>query len=274
MSGATRDELAFVRKLVRDQSGMVLNEDKEYLIVSKLNSLARKERIASLAELVRQLRDPSSTALRRAATEEMLIGETCFFRDGHPFEALRSTILPELARQRADERALNLWCAAAATGQEPYSLAIVLSEALPELSRWCVRLIATDLSEANLVRARAGLYSELEISRGMPEPMRARYFAREGESFRVHESLRRRVEFLRMNLVLGWPALPLLDLVLLRNVLIYFDAATRAAIIARVREHLRPGGYLLLGTSEALVDEAVGFTPVRVRSTVFYRRDP
>ena len=274
MSGATRDELAFVRKLVRDQSGMVLNEDKEYLIVSKLNSLARKERIASLGELVRQLRDPSSTALRRAATEEMLIGETCFFRDGHPFEALRSSVLPELVRQRTEERALNLWCAAAATGQEPYSLAIVLSEALPELSRWCVRLIATDLSETNLLRARAGLYSELEMSRGMPEPMRARYFSREGEGFRVHDSLRRRVEFLRMNLVLDWPVLPLLDLVLMRNVLIYFDAATRVAIIARVREHLRPGGYLLLGTSEALVDEAVGFTPVRIRSTVFYRRDP
>lgn len=134
------------------------------------------------------------------------------------------------------------------------------------------------------MRARAGQYSDLEMSRGMPESLRARYFPREGDTredntredntWRIRESLRRRVEFLRMNLVIDWPALPLLDLVLLRNVLIYFDVATRAAIIGRLRDNLRPGGYLLLGASEALVDEAAGFTPIRVSSTVFYRYAP
>lgn len=274
MNKATQDELAFVRKLVRDQSGMVLAEDKDYLIDSKMRSLARREQFTSLADLVKQLRDSASANLRRAMLEEILIGETYFFRDSHPFEAIRNLILPQLINERSNEKELNLWCAASSTGQEPYSLAILLSEALPELSRWSVRLLATDLSDANLSRARAGFYSDNEIARGMDEPLRSKYFCREADGWRVQEMLRKRVDFVRLNLVTTWPVLPAMDLVLLRNVLIYFDAATRATIVERLRATIRPGGYFLLGTSESLVEGVAGFTPIRHGLTVFYRRDP
>lgn len=272
MTETTLDELDFVRRLVRDQSGMVLTEDKEYLIVSKLRSLARRQQFSSLAALVKQLRDPASAELRRAMIEEILVGETCFFRDGHPFEALRNIILPELIREGSDEKKLNLWCAATSTGQEPYSLAILLSEVLPEISRWSVQLLATDLSEAKLDQARAGLYSELEVARGMNEPLRSRFFHREADGWRVRDNLRKRVTFTRMNLIADWPQLPKMDLILLRNVLIYFDIVMRNSIMQKLRKAIRPNGYLLLGTSETLVEEVTGFTPVRLGSTTFYRR--
>lgn len=273
MTEATPDELAFVRKLVRDQAGMVLAVDKEYLVVSKLRSLARREQFSSLSELVTQLRDPSCIGLRQAMVEEILIGETCFFRDGHPFEALRNTILPAIIREHESDRQLNLWCAATSTGQEPYSLAILLTEVLPELPRWSLRLLATDLSEANLRRAHTGLYSDLETERGLDATRRARFFSRDVGGWRVREALRHRVEFGRMNLAAAWPTLPQMDLVLLRNVLIYFDVSTRAAILEKMRKVIRRSGYLLLGASETLVDEAAGFTPIRVGPTILYRCD-
>ncbi|HNN92003.1 MAG TPA: protein-glutamate O-methyltransferase CheR [Pseudomonadota bacterium] len=273
MSELTSDELNFVRKLVREGSGMVLSEDKEYLIVSKMHSLARRQGIASLSELLRQLLRPTGHELRRAMIEEILIGETCFFRDEHPFSVLRSHILPELMRERALDRSLNLWCGAASTGQEPYSLAILLAEMLPLLSGWSVRILATDLSEEKLARARAGLYSEFEIARGMHEPLRSRFFSAEPGGWRIVPSLRRQVEFLQLNLVADWPAMPAMDLVLLRNVLIYFDGPTRAEVLRKLVASLRPNGYLLLGSSETLVDELAGLRLVRQGSTVCYRRE-
>ncbi len=275
MNETAPDELSFVRKLVRDQSGMVLSADKDYLIVSKLHWLARQERFVSLAELVKKLRDPGNASLRRAMLEHILVNETCFFRDGHPFLALRSTILPELINQCLKDRAMNIWCAATSTGQEPYSVAVLLHEVFPELSRWSLRLLATDLSVANLERARAGLYSDSEMARGMDEPLRGKYFYREGDGWRIHESLRKRIQFVRMNLIGDWSSLPPMDLVLLRNVLIYFDTTTRAAIMAKLCKAIRPGGYLLLGATESLVDEdeAAGFTSFRSGLTVFYRRN-
>lgn len=272
MKDAAPDELSFVRKLVRDQSGMVLSADKDYFINSKLRWLARQERMASLTELVKQLRDPSNAALRRAMLEQILVNETCFFRDGHPFEALRSSILPELVSRCAADRELNIWCAATSTGQEPYSVAILLHEAFPELARWSLRLLATDLSEANLERARAGLYSDSEIARGLDDHLRRKYFYRDGDGWRLHESLRKRIQFVRMNLIGDWSSLPPMDLVLLRNVLIYFDPAMRASILDKLCHTIRSGGYLLLGATESLVDEATGFTPLRAGSTIFYRR--
>lgn len=272
MNEAAPDELSFVRKLVRDQSGMVLSEDKDYFINSKLRWLARQEHFVSLTELVKQLRDPSNAGLRRAMIEQILVNETCFFRDGHPFEALRSAILPELVRQCDADRELNIWCAATSTGQEPYSVAILLHEAFPELARWSLRLLATDLSDANLERARAGFYTDGEVARGLSEQLRRKYFYRDGDGWRLHDSLRKRIQFVRMNLIGDWSSLPPMDLVLLRNVLIYFDPVTRATILDKLCHTIRDGGYLLLGATESLVDEATGFAPLRAGSTIFYRR--
>lgn len=273
MNNPTADDLAFVRKLVREQAGMVLTEDKAYLIDSKLRSLARRERFSNLTELVKQLRAPASATLRKAMVEEILVGETYFFRDGHPFDALRHTVLPTLVRECVGDKRLNLWCAATSTGQEPYSLAILLSETLRELPQGSVSLLATDLSDANLSRARAGLYTDLEITRGMDDNLRAKYFRREPDGWLIHESLRRRIDFVRLNLIVEWPVLPPMDLVLMRNVLVYFDATTRTAIMRKLRDAIRPGGYLLLGTSESQIDAPSGFTQIRLGSTILYRRD-
>lgn len=273
MIKATATELDFVRKLLRDEAGLLFGEDKEYLLDSKLRALARHHRLSTVSELIQRLRDRSNAALRRAMIEELLVSETYFFRDGHPFETIRSTLLPELIQRRAGEAKLHVWCAAASTGQEPYSLAIVLEEAAAALSGWSVRLLATDLSGACLERARGGLYSEGEMARGMTEPRRSTHFEREEGGWRARPALRRKVELTQMNLIGDWPVLPRMDLVLLRNVLIYFDAPTRAGILQQLRGVLRPGGYLLLGTTETLVDAIPGLTPVRLGPTVCYRRD-
>lgn len=273
MTHVSTHDLDFVRKVIHDESGMVLSADKEYLLDSRLRSLARREGFSSPSELVSRLRDARNPSLRRSLVEAVLIAETYFFRDGHPFETLERTILPELIRRCEGERRLNLWCAAASTGQEPYSVAIVLAEGFPALSSWSMCFLATDLSETVLERARGGLYTEAEISRGMSEPLRSRYFDREASGFRIRDDLRQRIEFTRMNLVGTWLSMPPMDLVLMRNILIYFDTATRESIVRRLSGLIRPGGYFLLGASEALVEEAVGFTPIRVGSTVCYRRD-
>lgn len=273
MDKPSPDERAFVRSLLREQSGMVLGEDKQYLIDARLRALAQREDVASVHELAHRLRAPSETRLRRALVEELLVGETYFFRDGHPFEALRSVILPALLAARSPDRPLSVWCAAASTGQEPYSLAILLAEAFPELLPGSVRLLATDLSDTHLARARAGWYSDIEVARGLPEALRTRYTQREGEGWRMHESLRRRIDFEQLNLIRSWPPLPMMDLVLMRNVLVYFDQTTRAAILQKLRRVMRPGGYLLLGTAETLVEAVAGFTLLRVGSTNFYQHE-
>lgn len=273
MEKPTPDDRAFVRSLVREQSGMVLGEDKQYLIDARLRALAQEEALNSIHELAFRLRTPSESRLRRSLVEQLLVGETYFFRDGHPFEALRSTILPALLAARVPDTPLNLWCAAASTGQEPYSLAMLLADSFPDLWNGSVRLFATDLSDAHLARARAGLYSDMEVARGLPEALRARYSQREGDGYRMHAALRRRIEFAQLNLIRDWPTIPTMDLVLMRNVLVYFDSATRTTILQKLRRVMRPGGYLLLGTTETLIEAVSGFAPLRVGPTVFYQRE-
>jgi chemotaxis protein methyltransferase CheR len=263
----------FVRALVRTRSGMVLENGKEYLVEARLRRLARQEQVASLAALVEQVRRaPEGSGLRAAVVESVLIGESHFFRDGHPFEALRREILPALIEAARTRRRLDIWCAASATGQEPYSLAMVLAD-FPELATWDVRLMASDLSEEMLRRVQEGRYSEAEAARGLPPALRERWF-QEGppHTWTVRESLRRRVELKKINLVEPWPHMPRLDLIMIRNVLIYFDEATKHDIIQRAHDLLRPGGYLMLGTSESLSPEREHFEQLRFGQTICYRR--
>jgi chemotaxis protein methyltransferase CheR len=188
----------------------------------------------------------------------MTTNETSFFRDIHPFEALRKSILPELMARRAAERQVNFWCGAASTGQEPYSVLMLIAEHFPELLKWDIKFIATDLCSEVLARSRAGCFSQLEVNRGLPASLLVKYFIREGASWRIRDDLRRRVEFREMNLVKDWLSLPPLDIVFLRNVLIYFDVETKKTILAKARRLLRPSSYLLLGGAETTfnIDEA------------------
>ncbi len=209
--------------------------------------------------------------LRTKVVEALVTNETQFFRDIHPFHALETQILPRLIKKRMADRQLNLWCAASSTGQEPYSLAMLMAESFPQLASWNVRCIASDISDEVLERARQGNFRTVEVNRGLPEPLLEKYFRPEGKDWLIAESIRRQVEFRRINLIQAWPSLPPMDVVLMRNVLIYFDAETKQAILGKVRKLLRPDGYLLLGTTETTLNLDPEFCQVQFGRTACYQ---
>jgi chemotaxis protein methyltransferase CheR len=250
----------FICDLIRREAAIVLEKGKEYLVESRLLTLARKEGIASVEEVIGQVRKAPNGPMARKVIDAMTTNETSFFRDIHPFEALKKTILPDLIQRRAKERQISFWCGAASTGQESYSVMMLIAENFPELLDWDIKFIATDLCSEVLGRARAGRFSQLEVNRGLPATLLVKYFVRQGMEWEFREDLRRRVEFREMNLIKDWPWLPPLDIVFLRNVLIYFDVASKKTILANVRRLLRPGSYLLLGGAETTfnLDDAFG----------------
>ena len=261
----------YIRNFVRDQAAIVLEPGKEYLVESRLQTLAREENLNSLDALIGKLRADPKNGLHRKVVDAMTTNETSFFRDFHPFEALRKSLLPELMARRAQERQLHYWCGAASTGQEPYSVLMLLAEHFPELLQWDFKFIATDLCGKVLARARSGRFNQLEVNRGLPAPLLVKYFVRQGAEWEFREDLRRRVEFRELNLVKDWPCLPLLDIVFLRNVMIYFDVETKKAILANARRLLRPGGYLLLGGAETTFNVDDAFERVTFDKTSCYR---
>jgi chemotaxis protein methyltransferase CheR len=247
-------DFEYVCRVVRDRSAVVLEPGKEYLVEARLAPLAGRLNLGSVAGLVGRLRSGADDGLADRVVEAMVTTETSFFRDRRPFEELRTTVLPDLIRRRANDRRLDVWCAACSTGQEPYSLAILLREHFPELRGWRVNVLATDLSAGVLARARAGRYTQLEVNRGLPAALMLKYFRQTGSDWELVEDVRRAVEFRELNLARPWPPLPPADLVLLRNVMIYFDVPTKKAILGRVATLLRPGGYLLLGGAETTLN--------------------
>lgn len=266
------DDLAFLRHLVRRETGVVLGEGKGYLLESRLRSRARIEEVEGPKALVQRMRRPDQAVLRHAFVEDVLIGETQFFRDRHPFDAIEETILPRLVESRQAQRRLHLWSAACSAGQEPYSLAMLLEEVSPRLDGWRIQLLASDVSAATLSRARAGIYTDIEVARGLSPTLRDKYFQRVPEGWQVTPRIRRHVDFREINLVRAWPGLPRMDLILLRNVMIYLDEPTKASILRRMVDLLRPGGTLLLGASETLVGVESFFEMTRVGRSIVYRR--
>lgn len=247
----------FVRTLVRKRSGIVLGAEKDYLIQARLQALSRKEGFASVNDLLDQtlalldlVDQDAPKGLSQKVVEAMTTNETSFFRDRHPFECLRNVVLPEVLARSSAERSLNIWSAACSTGQEPYSIAMLLREHFPELHGWNVRIIASDLSTECLERARQGIYSQMEVSRGLPTPLLTKFFSRQGLNWGIHENVRKMISFRVLNLLDADLSLPTLDIVFLRNVLIYFDQATCQQILGRVRQVLRPNGFLFLGGAE------------------------
>jgi chemotaxis protein methyltransferase CheR len=264
-------DLDYVRHFVRSETANVLEAEKEYLVESRLQTLARLENIISLDALVSQLRSTAGHTIRRKVVSAMTTHETSFFRDFHPFEALRQSVLPELIARRGAARQLNFWCGAASTGQEPYSVLMLIQEHFPHLLAWNLKFIATDICAEVLARARSGRFNQLEINRGLPAALLVRNFVRNGEDWEIREELRRRVEFCEMNLVKEWLPMPPLDLIFLRNVLIYFDIESKKSILAKIRRLLRPDGYLLLGGAETTFNLDDGFERVAIGRTSFYR---
>lgn len=250
----TPADFEFVCRLVRDGSAIVLDAGKEYLVESRLLPIARELRLDSVGAFIGRLRTGPDHGLYTRVIEAMVTTETTFFRDHHPFETLRTTVLPELIRRRAADRQLDVWFAASSTGQEPYSFALLVREHFPQLTGWRLNLTATDLSGEVLSRARAGRYSQIEVNRGLPATVLVKYFRQTGAVWELTADVRRAVEFREMNLARPWPPMPRLDLVFLRNVMIYFDVDTKKAILGRVARLLRPDGYLLLGGAETTMN--------------------
>jgi len=272
VSSITASEFAYIRDLVKERAAIVLDEGKEYLVESRLTPLARAEGMASLAELVSKLRGAgASSQLSHQVVEAMTTNETSFFRDPGVFESLRSDILPSLIRELGARRRLTIWSAASSTGQELYSINLLLHEHFPEVRGWQVKLLGTDLSSAVLDRARAGVYTQFEVNRGLPARLLASYFERQGMNWRISARLREGVEFRKQNLT-DQSALPTADLVLLRNVLIYFDPDTRRRLLERIRAALSPGGRLLVGSSESPLLTGIDFERVELGRTVCYRK--
>lgn len=261
----------YICKFIRARSAIVLEAGKEYLVESRLLPVARGEGCTSLQDLVVRLRTQPSNGLHQKVIEAMTTNETSFFRDLHPFEALRKLLVPELIAKREKERTLNLWCAASSSGQEPYTVAMLLREHFPSLTNWTVRFLATDLSMEMVERARTGRFSQLEVNRGVPAPLLVKYFQRLGVEWQVKDELRRMVEFRQLNLIDSWPSLPEFDIIFIRNVLIYFDVPTKKAILAKVRRVLRPDGYLFLGAAETTLNIDEGFERLQFEKAGCYR---
>lgn len=251
-------EFDFLRGLVRERSAIVLEPGKEYLVDGRISPLLREVGFPSAAELCSALRAAPRGELERRVVEAMTTNETSFFRDVHPFDALRTRLLPELIEARASERKLRFWSNACSSGQEAYSLAMLLAEHFPQLREWDISILATDISREMVQRTSEGRYSQLEMNRGLPAALLLRHFQRAGTRWQVKPELRCLVQAREMNLVTAWPPLPRFDVIMLRNVLIYFDLETKRNILRRARQALRPDGCLFLGSTETtvMVDEA------------------
>jgi chemotaxis protein methyltransferase CheR len=241
----------FIRTMVCKASGIVLEDGKEYLVEARLGPLARRMELAGVGALVDKLRaSRPGEEIRTKVVEAMTTNETTFFRDAAPFDVLKQHIIPALAESRKATRKLTIWSAASSTGQEPYSLAILFAEHFPQLEGWDVRIIASDLSLEVIEKAQRARYSQLEVNRGLPLSYLMKYFEKQGLEWQLKEAVRRRVSFQQINLVTDWPVMPPLDVVMLRNVMIYFDVETKKTILRKVRQLLRRDGYLFLGAAE------------------------
>ena len=271
MIAISKSDFNYVRDLVRRHSAISLEPDKAYLIETRLAPLARQTGFDSLQALIASLRTNPGADLRDRVIEAMFTHETSFFRDGHPFEILKSMILPNLLAKRSPSQNLTIWCAACSSGQEPFSVAMLAREHFPDLARGRLRTIATDLSEPILARARDGLYTQTEINRGLPPALLARYFDKQGSCWRLKLEIRRMVDFQRSNLAEEWPNLPSPDIIFMRNVLIYFDQETKKSILSKIRKTLKPDGYLILGSSETTLNLDPTFESISIGKTVCYQ---
>jgi chemotaxis protein methyltransferase CheR len=251
---ANAAHFGFIRRFLYEQLAIQVGVDKDYLIESRLTPVLRKYGLADFGALVQRLRGKPGDTLAVDVLDAMTTNETYFFREPALFDELVLRVLPGLMQARAGTRRLQIWSAACSTGQEPFSLVMHLRERLPQLRDWQVQVIATDISPSCLAQARSGVYRQLEVNRGLPAPYLLKYFTRSGLDYTLKDEIRQAVEFRALNLVGNWSIDIRPDLLLMRNVLIYFDQPTKAAILGKVRQVLAPDGCLVLGAAETTLN--------------------
>ncbi len=258
-------DLDTVRSLVQSECGMVLDDNQSFAVERRLLQLAQREQLGTITQLVSVVRRNGDDKLRRRVAEALTINETQFFRDPRMFEALAQTVFPKLLETRAR---LNIWSAASASGQEPYSLAMILRDQFPRVE---VNILATDYSKAMVARTGEGRYSEFEVRRGLMPAVRERHLVKDGDSWLVRPELRQMVQVEQLNLIGSWRTLPTFDLIMIRNVLVYLEPAARLQVVARVRALLPIDGVMVIGATETCVVPATGFDRYLLQRSTFYR---
>ena len=265
-------DFEYLRELMHLRAAIVLERGKEYLALSRLEPVARDHGLTTVSELVDKLRTRELTsALHDQVVDALTTNETTFFRDYNPWESLRTLVMPELLARKERTRTLAIWSAGCSSGQEPYSIAMSIREHFPELLTWQLSILGTDISGSVLDRARAGRYGQLEVNRGLPAHLLVRHFTRAGMEWEIEEPIRRMVRFEHHNLNDVWPSMPPFDLVLMRNVMIYFETEAKRQVLAKMHDQLAPHGYLLLGASETTYSLSDDFIREPDGRTAWYR---
>ena len=243
---------ARLQRCLREASGLSLDDDKRYRIEDRLQSILRDAKLSGLDDLSRCLHANARSDLARSVAEALTINETSFFRDKTLFQTFADQLLPRLIADRVDSRRLRIWCAGCSTGQEPYSIAMLIDERMRQLSGWQIEIVATDLSRPVIEAARQGRYSQFEVQRGLPVTLLLRHFRRNGENWQISDNLRGRIAFSTLNLMDGFKDLGRFDVIFCRNVLIYFDAETKARVLGQLSDALADDGVLALGGTERI----------------------
>jgi chemotaxis protein methyltransferase CheR len=261
----------YIRELVRVHSALLLEPGKEYLVESRLDPVSRRGGFPSCALMIERLRSVPFNDLHRQVVEAMTNNETSFFRDAKMFAMLKQAIVPEIVSRRAAQRLINIWSAACSSGQEPHSIAMVLREFRPSLEGWKTTIVASDMSLEMLARARSGTYSQFEVNRGLPASLLVKYFEQDRATWEISPDIRRMVDYREINLIQPWPTLIPMDVILLRNIMIYLDVETKRSILSRVARALAPGGYLILGGAETTNHLHEAFEPVSLGGGLCFR---
>ena len=249
----TVTDFEFICQILRERSGLVLTNDKAYLLESRLLPVARKWKLATFDDLVRLIRTKMDEAVIRDVVEAMTTNESFFFRDTKPFDQFKQLVLPALLKSRANSKQIRIWSAACSSGQEPYSLAMILSEMAPQLTGWKIDIVGTDLSTEILSRAKEGMYSQFEVQRGLPITMLVKYFAQIGDRWQINAKIRGMVQYREFNLLQEAATLGRFDVVFCRNVLIYFDQPTKTRVLNNIAKMMPEDGFLFLGGAETVL---------------------
>jgi len=268
--GISSEDFRAVSEFIHREAAIVLDAGKEYLVEARLLPLVSTEGFNSLSALVSNLRAPGQVILRKKVVDALTTNETSFFRDVLPFNALEKSILPSLIEARRTQRKLTIWSAACSTGQEPYSIAMMIREKFPQLGTWDVKIFASDISPTVLDKARAGSYTQSEVNRGLPAPYLVKYFERSGMQWNVKSILKQMIVFQELNLIGSIAAIPKCDIVFIRNVLIYFDIPTKRMILEKMKRLMQPDAVLVLGTAETTLNIDDGFERKEVDRTHVY----
>lgn len=268
----TNEDFLFIQKFIKNESGIILDVGKKYIIESKLVPVIEEAKLNSFSELVAKIRTSEFSNIARNVIDALTTNETSFFRDDTPFETLKKYVIPDIMKLREKEKSLKIWSAACATGQEAYSISMLINEEFPLLKSWDLKIFASDISNRMIAKGKNGVFSQVEVNRGLPARMLARYFKPDGSKWHICEDIKRPIEFMVLNLVEAWPpALPKMDIIFLRNVLIYFDIKNRKNIMARIKKILKPDGYMILGVGETAMNVDDAFEGSNIESALWYR---